>query len=107
MRESEARSMQEQALHALPVELAVEAEIAVFVVAKDRMTCVREVHPDLVRAAGEEPHLEHAEIAAAPTHPDLRAGGHAAFAHADPALAARGYIFVQRVGELERSVGRR
>src|SRR5205085_9685180 len=94
-----------QARYPLPAELAVQREIAVLVVAKDRMTGVREVYPDLVRAAGEEAHLEHAEIAAAFSHPHLRTGRHAALSYAHPSLAAVSYIFVQRVRDLERGLG--
>src|SRR5687768_5549750 len=51
--------------HALEAELsqpAVELEVAVLVVAQDRVLQVRQVHTDLVGASGEELRLEKAEV---------------------------------------------
>src|SRR5882672_5187799 len=62
MLERQPARMQEQALHALPRERAVEFEIAVLVIAEDGMPGVREVHADLVRAAGHETQLDQAEV---------------------------------------------
>src|SRR5688572_27989646 len=52
MREAEPIRVQEHALQSLPRELLVQIEVAVLVVARDRKAEVREMYPDLVRAAG-------------------------------------------------------
>src|SRR5437763_828922 len=107
MREDEAPRMQEQALRALLGELPVEREVAVLVIAEHGMPGMRQVDPNLVRAPGQQPYFQQAELGAPLAHPDLRARGHAPFLYAHAPFAAGGYIFVQRLGKLERPRSRR
>src|SRR3954451_22783986 len=66
------------------------------------MAGMGKMHPYLMGATGKEADLEQAGIAALLGYLDLGARTHPAFAHADPALAAARYIFVQRFADVER-----
>src|SRR2546423_2902852 len=88
MREGETRGVEEHALQAELAQLPIEREIAVFLVAEHRMAQVREVHADLVRAAGEELGFEEAETLAARKAPQQRLGLLAFLRHRD--VLARG-----------------
>jgi hypothetical protein len=56
--EADAVGMQEQPAQREPAHLRVEFGVAVFLVARHGMTCIGRVHADLVRASGEQPHLQ-------------------------------------------------
>src|SRR5438876_9631584 len=64
MREFQPPGMQEQPPHALLRKRMVKREIAVFVVAQDRVPGVSKVHADLVCSSGEQMHLQDAVIPA-------------------------------------------
>ena len=87
-------------------ERAVELEIAVLVVAEDRVPGMREMHADLVRASGHEAQLEDAQAVRAAEHLDPRDRFHAAFLHRDPPLAFRVDILVERILDVEMLAGR-
>src|SRR6185503_12749481 len=101
MLEGQPPGMQEEPLHALACQRAVEFEIAVFVVAQDREPRVREVHPDLVRASGHEAQLEDAQVgvAAKHLHPGHRV--HPAFLDRHAPLAFRVDILVEGILDVE------
>src|SRR5579859_510571 len=75
MAQREPRRVQEHALQAEPAKLAIEREVAVFLVPQDRMAKVGQVHADLVRPAGEKLCLEQAEALAAAQAAQHRLGG--------------------------------
>ena len=104
MRESQPPGMQEQPPHAVLRKRMVKPEIAIFVVAQDRVPGVSEVHADLVRSSGEQPHLQHAVIPAAFQRPDARQRLAPAFSDAHSPLALCGDVLVQRRADFERGL---
>src|SRR5690349_5789309 len=93
--------VEQEALHPLFGHRSVELEVAVLVIAQNRMPRVREVHPDLMRAASQEPDLEQAGLGALLGDFHLGQRAHAALLHADTPLAGARYIFVQRLADVE------
>src|SRR5687768_15254186 len=70
MGDGEAMGVQEHPFEAFTDKSLVQVEIAVLVVAGDRKPKVREVHPDLVRAAGLELRFDQAESRNTALQPD-------------------------------------
>src|SRR5438046_2173569 len=98
MREREPQRMQEQPLQALPRETPVQLEVAVLVVARDRKTEMREMHADLMRAAGLELRFEKAPSGKGPLEPEEGQRRLPFGVHAHAPLPGALYVFVQ--GEL-------
>ena len=61
MPEAQPRGVQEQAPDAFLGQAPVELEVAILVVAQDRMADVREMHADLMRPARAQPRRDRAE----------------------------------------------
>jgi hypothetical protein len=91
--------VQEQPPHPLLSQPVVQVEVAVLVVAEQRMAGVRQVHADLVRAAGKQPYFQETELRRAFQGLHLGGGGHAACLHAHAALALRIDILMERVAQ--------
>src|SRR6185436_3641141 len=70
------------------------------------MAGVREMHSYLVGAAGKEPDLEQARIAALLRHFHIGSGALAALTDAHAPLSATRYIFVQRLADFEALLAR-
>src|SRR5438309_5701412 len=82
----------------------VEPEIAIFVVALDRMPGVSKVHANLVRSSGEQTHLQHAVIPTAFQRRDARQRLASAFSDAYSPLTLRGDVLVQRRTDFEHAL---
>src|SRR5262245_30620320 len=101
MGKRQARGVEEKPFYPLFRERAVQLEVAVLVVAEDRMAGVREVHADLVRTPGEQPHLEQAEAAARLRDPHPRRRRLSILPHRDASLALGGDVLMERLADLE------
>src|SRR5688572_31999428 len=80
----------------------IQREIAVLVVADDRVARVRQVNADLVRAAGLKFDFQQAELHPAFQPPRAREPGQTALAHAHPALARASHVLMKRLTQLQR-----
>src|SRR5689334_6239204 len=92
--------MEEEALDALLRERAIELEVAILVVAEDRMAGMCEMDADLVRAPGEELELEQAEVRMDLDGPHPGHGGLPVLADRDAALSLAGDVLMERLPEL-------
>src|SRR2546422_407120 len=104
MREFQQPGMQEQPPHALLRKRMVKREIAIFVVAQDRVPGVSKVHADLVCSSGEQTHLQDAAIPAAFQRLDARHRLASAFSDAHSPLALRRDVLAQRRTDFERGL---
>ena len=94
----------EEALDAFLRQPAVELEVAVFGVAQHRVARVREVHPDLVRPAGVERHLEEGMVVPSRSHAVVGASGPAGSNHGTAGRAPR--VSVERgIDRPRRQIG--
>src|SRR4051794_41594522 len=96
--------MQKQTLHALLDHCAIEGEIAILIIAQNRVPDVREMDSDLVRTAGEEPDLEQARAASPFRHFNFGCGGLATFAHGDAKGTRREPRSEEHTSELQSPV---
>src|SRR5688572_7506653 len=103
VRKGKTTGVQEKPAHALLCQSAVELEVAVLVVADDRVAGVRKVHPNLMRPAREKRHLEEAVLIRGFQAPDTRHGSNPALVHRYPALAFGIHILMERRSELARA----
>src|SRR5688500_3795983 len=97
MQESKPARMQEQPPQPLLFQPMIELEVAVLVVAEQRVAGMRDMNPNLVLAAGEQAYFDEAEVPIAFQHPDLGCRRHAAFLDAHAALALGVDILMERL----------
>src|SRR5438552_3632595 len=68
---------------------------------------VREMHADLMRAAGEQAHFEQTEVLRLFDDLHFSKGTHPTLTDTDPPLAGTAYIFVQWLADVEPLLGGR
>src|SRR4051812_43934633 len=101
MLERQACGVEHEPLHPLLRELTVKREVTVFVIPKDRMPGMSEMHADLVRAAGQQAQFEKAGRFTALQHPDFGRGRLAIFPYRYAPLALGGDVLVERFADVE------
>src|ERR1700704_6397779 len=102
MRKPKPAGMQEEAPHAQFRHCMVQREVSIFVVAEDRVPGVRQVNPDLVRAAGEQTDLQDAVMVVRFQWLDAGPGPPPARPDAPPPLPGRADVLMQRLANLQR-----